>query len=195
MLFSHVQIHSAVVSSYFYSTIFHTEIMPKPEKADYPDFYTRYVAQVPEVKLNELLASQCDKTKALFGGLSRSQAEYAYAPGKWTLKEVLGHIVDSERVFAYRALCMARGDQQSLPGMDQDIYMAHAGFANRSMESLIAEYDSVRQSTIQFFNGLSEDDLKKTGIANNGQFTVNALMYIIAGHELHHMEVIAERYL
>ncbi len=102
MLFSHVQIHSAVVSSYFYSTIFHTEIMPKPEKADYPDFYTRYVAQVPEVKLNELLASQCDKTKALFGGLSRSQAEYAYAPGKWTLKEVLGHIVDSERVFGQR---------------------------------------------------------------------------------------------
>ena len=195
MLFSHVQIHSAVVSSYLSSTIFYTEIMPKPEQTEYPPFYTRYVAQVPEVKLKDLLASQCDKTKALYSSLSPAKVDYAYEPGKWSLKEVLGHIIDAERVFAYRALCMARGDQQSLPGMDQDVYMAHAGFANRSIESLIGEYDSVRQSTLYFFNGLTPEDLKKTGVANNGHFTVNALMYIIAGHELHHMNIIQERYL
>ena len=108
---------------------------------------------------------------------------------------MLGHIIDAERVFAYRAMCMARGDQQSLPGMDQDVYMKHANFASRTLTSLIEEYDAVRQASIHFFSHLTADDLKKTGIANNGHFTVNALMFIVAGHELHHMAIIEERYL
>ena len=169
--------------------------MPKPKKTDYPSFYTGYVEHVPEVKLIDLLKSQSEKTKALFGNLTAVQADHAYAPGKWTLKELLGHICDAERVFAYRALSMARGDQQSLPGMDENVYMEHANFASRSLESLIHEYDSVRNATIHFFASLTEDDLKKTGTANNGHFTVNALMHIIAGHELHHIKIIKERYL
>ena len=195
MLISHVPIHSAVVSYYHYSSNFNTDIMPKPEKTDYPSFYAGYVELVPYVKLPDLLKVQGDNTKVLFSGLTEAQADYAYAPGKWSLKEMFGHIIDAERVFAYRALCMARGDQQSLPGMDQDQYMAHVNFAGRSMESLIEEYDAVRQSSIHFFGSLSENDFEKTGTANNGHFTVNALMHIIAGHELHHMVVIKERYL
>ncbi len=169
--------------------------MPKPKKTDYPSFYTGYVEQVPEVNLLDLLQSQSEKTKRLFEGLSPSQANYAYAPGKWTLKEMIGHLCDTERIFGYRALCMARGDQQSLPGMDENEYMVHANFAGRTIESLILEYDSVRNATIQFLTNLTEDDLNRTGTANNGHFTVNALMYIIAGHELHHLAIIKERYL
>ena len=150
---------------------------------------------VPDVKFPNQLKVQSDETIALYKSLTAAQGDYAYAPGKWTLKEVLGHIIDTERVFVYRALSMARGDQQSLPGMDQDLYMAHVNFAGRSIESLIEEYDSVRQGTIHFFNHLSEDELARTGTANNGLFTVSALMYIISGHELHHIDVIRERYL
>ncbi|MFK7845356.1 MAG: DinB family protein [Rhodothermales bacterium] len=169
--------------------------MPKPKKIDYPSYYTGYVEQVPDVKLLKLLQSQSEKTKDLFGGLTSEQVDYAYAPGKWTLKEMLGHLCDTERIFVYRALCMARGDQQSLPGMDENEYMVHANFAGRTIESLILEYDSIRNATIQFLTYLTADDLNRTGTANNGHFTVNALMYIIAGHELHHMAIVKERYL
>ncbi len=169
--------------------------MPNPESTAYPPFYKRYIEKVPDVKFPNQLKVQSDDTIGLYKSLTAAQGDYAYAPGKWTLKEVLGHIIDTERVFGYRALCMARGDQQSLPGMDQDAYMAHVNFAGRSIESLIAEYDSVRSSTIHFFNHLSDDDLQRTGTANNGLFTVHALMYIISGHELHHIDVIRERYL
>ena len=169
--------------------------MPKPENTDYPPFYTRYVNQVPDVKLPDFLVSQNDKVKEVLGRLSNDEANYAYAPEKWSIKEVLGHMIDSERVFAYRALCMARGDQQSLPGMEQDDYMANVNFAGRDIKSLIDEFDSVRQATIHFFKHLTDADLQKTGIANNGHFTVNALMYIISGHVQHHLGILEEKYL
>ena len=169
--------------------------MPKPEKTDYPSFYQGYIDKVPDVKLPDYLKVQGDNTKVLFSSLTAAQADASYAPGKWSLKEILGHLIDTERVFLYRALCIARGDQQPLPGMDQELYNAHANFAGRSVASFIEEYDAVRRSSILFFANLTEQDLKKTGTANNGHFTVNALMYILAGHELHHLGVIKDRYL
>ncbi len=169
--------------------------MPKPEKTDYPPFYAGYVGKVPETDLSNLLASQHEKTIALFSGLTETQANFSYAPGKWTLKEVLGHMIDAERVFAYRGLCMARGDQQSLPGMDQDLYLAQAHFNTRTLQSLVKEYDAVRQSTLHFVNHLTEEDFLKTGTANGGHLTVNAVVHIIAGHELHHIDIIKSRYL
>lgn len=169
--------------------------MPKPDKSDYPPFYQGYVDLAPNKAVLLQLSSQTEYAKELFSGLSEEKADTAYAPDKWSFKELLGHIIDAERIFSYRALCMARGDQQSLPGMDQDAYMMHANFAGRSMKSLIEEYDSVRRATMTFIGSLSADDLKKTGIANNGHFTVNALLHIIVGHELHHLNIIEEKYL
>ncbi len=169
--------------------------MPKPEKTDYPPFYAGYIEKVPDTDVPALLASQHVKTMSLFNACSETEANYAYAPGKWPLKVLLGHMIDTERVFAYRTLCMARGDQQSLPGMDQDQYVAGAHFETRTLQSLVAEYDVVRQSTLHLVNHLSEEDLLKTGMANGGHFTVNAMLHIIAGHELHHIDIIKSRYL
>lgn len=174
---------------------FDAEIMPKPEITEYPDFYAGYIGKVPEGSIQTLLASQFENTRDLFSGLSEAQSNQAYAPEKWSLKEVLGHIIDAERIFVYRALCMARGDRQPLPGMDQDLYMAGAHFARRPIKDLVGEYVAVRRATLSFVNSLTPEDLQKTGVANNGSFTVNALLYIIAGHELHHLDLVRTRYL
>ena len=169
--------------------------MPKPQKTEYPSFYAGYIDKVPEGNVPAMLKSQSEKTRNLFESLTEGQANQSYAPGKWTLKEVLGHIIDAERVFSYRVLCMARGDQQPLPGMDQDLYVSQAHFATRSLKSLIEEYDAVRKATLLFIDHITEADLAKTGTANQGHFTVNALMHIICGHELHHIGIIQARHL
>lgn len=119
----------------------------------------------------------------------------AYAEGKWTLKQVLGHLIDDERIFAYRALCVARGDTRPLPGFDEKEYVAGAGFEARSMESLIDEYRVVRRATIALFDSMTDEQWLRRGIVNGYVASVRGLAFHIAGHELHHLRTVRERYL
>lgn len=121
-------------------------------------------------------------------------ADYAYAPGKWTVKKLLNHIVDTERIFIYRALCIARGDQTPLPGYDENDYAEAAQVGHRSLVDLAHEFQSVRSATLSLFNSFGEHELLRTGIANGNAMSVNAIGFIIIGHALHHEVVARERY-
>ena len=127
--------------------------------------------------------------------ISESKSLYRYEPGKWSIKEVLGHLIDAERIFTYRALRFARGDKTPLSGFDQDPYVAAGGFDARPWSELVAEFEHVRRSTSLFFRGLKPEDGLRSGPANNAEVTVRALGYIIAGHELHHGGILREKYL
>ena len=119
----------------------------------------------------------------------------AYAPGKWTLKEVIGHLIDDERIFAYRSLCVARGDQRPLAGFDEKEYVAATTFESRSLTSLADEYRVVRESSIAFFSNLTQDEWMRRGIVNGYEASVRGLAFHICGHELHHLRVIRDKYL
>ena len=168
--------------------------MTRPYLSDFPNFYQGYVNTIESDNILQTLQSQQDKTVSFFENLTEEQGNFAYADGKWTIKEVLGHLVDTERVFVFRALSFARGEEQSLPGFDENTYVPAGRFSDRKLESLIEEYRSVRQSTITFFQNLRDEDWSKTGIANNGNFTVNSIAFIIAGHNEHHINILSERY-
>jgi len=134
-------------------------------------------------------------TKELILSLNEEKLNYRYAANKWTIKEILVHIIDDERIYAYRALRFARNDQTELPGFEQDDYTLHSQANTRSLQSILGEYEAVRYATIALFNGLPEDAFLRRGTANNNKATVRALAYHIAGHELHHMNIIREKYL
>ena len=142
------------------------------------------------------LMAQRRQTTLLVESLDEEQVRgLTYAPGKWTLKEVLGHIADDERIFAYRALCIARGDAAPLPSLDENRLVAAAGFEARSLASLLAEYRSVRQATITLFSGLPAEAWRRRGIVCDYTTSVRGLAFHIAGHELRHMRVVREKYL
>ncbi|UOQ96114.1 alpha/beta hydrolase-fold protein [Hymenobacter sp. 5317J-9] len=168
----------------------------RPAEGDFLPYAGNYINLVPDgADPVEALRTQPQQLHAAFAGLSEGQTEQAYAPGKWTLKEMLLHQIDTERIFAYRALRFARGDSQNLPGFEQDDYVAHSGANARPLASLLAEYDAVRAATLALAESLTEDQLNRRGAANNGPATVRALLFITAGHELHHLNIIRERYL
>jgi hypothetical protein len=131
----------------------------------------------------------------LLDGLTEEQAEYRYVPEKWSIKEMLGHLIDCERVFVYRAMSIARGEKQSLPGFDQDDYVKTGNFDQRSIESLRGEYETVRNASIAFFESLEPALWLETGLANEVNVSVRAIGYIVPGHEAHHLTVLRERYL
>jgi len=150
---------------------------------------------VPDGDLTATLSRQLDTTLALLSSLSEQQAEFSYAPGKWSIKEVVGHLMDGERVFAYRALRIGRDDKTPLPGFEQDDYVASANFNERTVSSLLEELTAVRQATVQLFKNFAEKEWHRRGTANGQEITPLALGYIVAGHELHHMDVVRTRYL
>lgn len=166
-----------------------------PASDEYAPYYIRYITLVPAGDIVTLLATQQDETLALLRGLSETQAAQAYAPGKWTSKEMLGHMSDLERVCVYRALCIARGDRTPLPGFEQDEYMAHANFNALSLVALIDEFAAVRQASVALFAHLPDAAWLRRGIANGQEISVRALMYVIAGHELYHRALLQTRYL
>jgi uncharacterized damage-inducible protein DinB len=133
--------------------------------------------------------------KQLILSLPDDKLNYRYAQNKWTIKEILVHIIDDERIYAYRALSFARNDKTELPGFEQDDYVSLSGAGERSLENIFEEYESVRRSTIALFNGLPEDCFLRMGTANSNKATVRAMAYHIAGHELHHLNIIKEKYL
>ncbi|MGA7616635.1 MAG: DinB family protein [Thermoanaerobaculia bacterium] len=136
-----------------------------------------------------------DETVALFERFSEEESNLTYAPGKWSLKQILGHLSDDERIFAYRALCIARGDSSPLPGFDENAYMEASGFERRILGDVIGEYRSVRDASITLFRGLDPEGWLRRGMVNGYQATPRGLAFHIAGHELHHRRVVVERYL
>jgi hypothetical protein len=169
--------------------------MKRPNRKEYKPYYERYIGLVPEGDIIKILKKQIKDFEKLCKGISPKKALYRYAPEKWTVKEVIGHIIDTERVMAYRALSFARNGQNNLPGFDQDEYIRSSNFNNVKMNDLIDEFCAVRKSNIFMLNALTEVETKRSGLANNNQVSVRALAYIMAGHALHHINVIKEKYL
>ena len=167
----------------------------RPTSTEYLPYYDRYIARVPEGDVLELLRGQMGETAAALGGLDERGASHRYAEGKWSVKQMAGHMADTERVFAYRAMCIARGDTQPLPGFDENAYVERATFDARPIADLVAELRAVREATVRLFAPLGAEELARRGVANGAEVTVRALAYIIAGHERHHLTLFRERYL
>jgi hypothetical protein len=168
---------------------------PRVDAGDYPPVFSAYVENVPDGDLLSLLKTQIDETIALWAGLTDAQADYRYEPGKWSTRDVIGHLADSERIMIYRAVCFARAEKNMLPGFDEDAYVANANFGRRSLAELLEELRTVRAATVSFLAGLDEEQLSRRGLANNRPYSVLGLAYVIAGHERHHRKVYLERYL
>jgi len=172
-----------------------TATIPRPDATEYAPFYGTYVGKVPDGDLLELLERQRRETQNLLAGLSDTQALHRYAPGKWSMKEVVGHLMDSERVFCYRALRFARADEKPLQGFDDKAWVPAGSFDARPLADLAAELEAVRRATIALFGGFDAAALARKGTANNNEVTVRALAWIVAGHERHHVAILRERYL
>jgi hypothetical protein len=172
-----------------------TATITRPRADEHSEYYSRYIARVPEGDLVSLLREQVTDTVGLLQGLAPDRADYAYAPGKWSIKEVIGHLIDAERVFGYRAMRFARNDSTELPGFDENSYVANANFKARSLADLLEEFQVVRASTIHLAMNLDADALARRGTANGDEISARALFYIIAGHERHHAALLRERYL
>jgi uncharacterized damage-inducible protein DinB len=171
-------------------------LIAKPSKDEYPTYASMYIDLLPDDgRVLEHLEDGLRAAMNLVTPLSEEQLAYRYAEGKWTLKQLLVHIVDDERIYAYRALRFARGDTTPLPGFEQDNYVMHSHAHEREIGSILAEYTAVRQSTIALFDGLPEEALSRGGVANDNFVTVRALVYHIAGHEARHLNIVRERYL
>ncbi|MCU9614727.1 DinB family protein [Caldibacillus lycopersici] len=166
-----------------------------PAVGEYAPYYEPYIRLVSDGNLLERLEVQRKQTKELFEHLTEKQATFRYSPNKWSMKEVLGHITDTERYLSYRLFCIARGETKPLPGHDENLFVETANFNNQSMEQLLNNFLSVRQATLQLIKTLQPTDWLKLGNANGYRVTVRAQAYIIAGHEMHHQNIIKERYL
>ena len=165
---------------------------PKPE--DYDAIYSGYISLIGDDDIIEVLKEQIKTSEKFLKTFTEKQGNYSYADGKWTVKEVLGHVIDTEKIMAYRALSFARGEKQSLPGFEQDDYVAESNFNKRSLVDLINEFITIRESNIILFKSFNEEILIRRGTASESEVTVLALIYIIAGHEKHHMKFLKEKY-
>lgn len=167
----------------------------RPTDSEYPPFYGGYIALVPEGDILATLATQNQETLALLRSVPEEKGAFRYAPEKWSIKEVVGHMADAERVFAHRALRFGRMDGTPLPGFDENDYVRNGSFGVYPVADLADEFESVRRSTLFLFKHMSEEASLRRGKANNAQISVRALAYVIAGHELHHVNVLRTRYL
>ena len=165
-----------------------------PQESEYAPYYGRYIRRVQPGTLLETLDTQGMATINFLAELGEEEGGYRYAEEKWSAKEVIGHMFDTEKVMAYRAFCIARGESQQLPGFDQDSYVRVAGFNERTMDSLLTEYKMVRALSLSFFRSLKEEDWHRVGVANTFPVSVRALGYIIGGHEAHHVDLLKEKY-
>ncbi|MFY9743067.1 MAG: DinB family protein [Candidatus Sulfotelmatobacter sp.] len=166
----------------------------RPEPSEYAPHYERYIALVDGEDILSVLEQQRRQTMLLLSGRNEDDGNIRYAPDKWSAKEVLGHLCDTERIFAYRALRISRGDGTPLPGFEQDDYVRNGPFANSTLSSLVEEFIAVRRATLSLLRNLDEAAWMRRGVASNNQVTVRALAYMIAGHELHHRRILEEKY-
>ncbi len=167
----------------------------RPEAGEYAAYYEKYIARITGPDILTTLEEQRRQTLLLLSGLSESDGEIRYAPGKWSVKEVVGHVCDAERIFGYRALRVGRGDATPLPGFDENEYVRHAPFAKLGLAELIEEFTAVRRATLSLFRNFDQEAWTLRGVANNNPVSVRALAYIIGGHELHHRRMLEEKYL
>lgn len=167
----------------------------KPDETEYLPYYGKYISLVPDGNLLTILGKQIDETLALLQTIPEGQASFRYAPDKWSIRQLIGHIVDGERIFAYRALRFARNDKTAVPGFSENDYINNASFDNYPLSDLAAEFESVRRSNLFLFKHLDEEAWLRRGKANDAEVSVRALAYIIAGHELHHRNILIDRYL
>jgi uncharacterized damage-inducible protein DinB len=168
--------------------------MKRPSEGDFAPFYANYIKNVPDDAL-KAFESQLNTTNTFFKSIPQGKIDYRYAEGKWSIKEIIGHLIDNERVMSYRALAISRNEKQSLPGFDENDYIRESNYSKRNYPDLVEELKKIRESNILMFKNFSEEILNRRGVANNSEVTVRAILFIITGHELHHINIIKERYL
>ncbi|MGG6309998.1 DinB family protein [Paenibacillus macerans] len=169
-------------------------MLTRPQPGEYADHFAEYINEVPEGDLLAFLESQPELLRRECGGLTEAQGDYRYAEGKWSVKEVLGHIADTERVMSYRLLRIARGDATPLPGFDEELFVSHASFGRQTIAELLDGFAVVRESTLALVRQLDDAAWLRLGTASGGPVSARALAYIIAGHAHHHFSILRERY-
>lgn len=167
----------------------------KPASDEYAPYYDTYVSKVPGTCALAALEAQRESTRQFLGTIPEGKASFRYAPGKWTVREVLGHLADAERIFAYRMLRFARNDQAPLASFDENAYVPEGRFERRALAELAAEFTAVRDATLALARSLDAETMLRRGTASNKVMSVRALAWVIAGHEIHHLGVLRERYL
>lgn len=167
----------------------------RPAKTDYAEYYQRYIDLIEGEDIINILSSLNKETSDVLNSFPQSKGNFAYAPGKWSVKEVVGHMMDTDRIFAYRALAIARGEKQPLPSFDQDEYVKNGKFNLRELSDLTYEYRLLRESNILLFKGFEQSVYSNRGVAAGNEVTVLALMWMIAGHQKHHLNILREKYL
>lgn len=168
--------------------------MTRPAESDYAPAHAGYVALVPEDDIMSVMEQQSSEMQKVLSSLDEARAAYRYADGKWSVKEVVGHVGDAERIVGYRALAVARGEQHPLPGFDENAYVENASFDDWKLGDLAEEYALARRVNIVFFKNLRAEAWERSGIANNARVSVRGLAYVIVGHTRHHLQVLRERY-
>ncbi|MDU0199795.1 DinB family protein [Paenibacillus sp. MAH-36] len=170
-------------------------MLKRPGKDEYAPYYEQYISKVTDEEYEVFLDRQRDEILALFGDIDEEKARYRYAPGKWSLKEVLGHITDTERVMSYRMLRISRGDSTLLPGFDQDVFVANTSFDELSIEDLLNDFKAVRQATLTLRRTIADSAWSRQANVSTFDITARGLAYVIAGHAEHHLTIVKERYL
>lgn len=168
--------------------------MNRPTPTEYPSFFARYIERVPETDLVDALRSQVEVLRSVAAGIPPDRELYAYAPGKWTIRQVAGHLVDGERVFSYRALRFSRFDQTPLPGFDENEFVAHSRFNDTRLADHVEEFAAIRSANTRMFASFDEQQWSATGVANGNPISVRAIGYILVGHVRHHLHVLQDRY-
>jgi DinB superfamily len=169
--------------------------MHRPEKTEYNEYYERYVSLVNETEIVQVLENQQAELSEIFERITEEKSLYAYAEGKWTIKEVLGHLSDGERIFAYRALRISRADETPIEGFEQDGYIENSNFNGTKLSDLLDEFLLIRKSNLIFFKNLTAEAWTRAGTASDSPVSVRAIAYIMAGHVRHHIRILRERYL
>jgi len=168
--------------------------MKRPADNEYASFFRGYVDLVPEEDLLGVLESQGGLLRRFAAGVPRDRETFAYAPGKWTIRQVMGHLGDGERVFGFRAFCFGRGDQTPLPGFDENEYVERSRYNEAPLLELAEDFVQSRESNLRTFRGFGEEEWSRSGVANGNAVTVRALAFVMAGHVRHHLKVLHERY-
>ncbi len=169
--------------------------MSKPIEGDYASIFEKYISLVDESNISQALKNQYQPALNLLNSITEKKSCSAYAPGKWSIKQMLQHMIDAERIFCYRALCISRGEQQNLPGFDENAYASNSNGDSRKWVDLLNEFVCVRVATTTLYSSFNEEMLRSKGLSNGNIITVNSLGFIIAGHVRHHLTILQERYL
>lgn len=169
-------------------------MIDRPSQAEFASFYAGYVSLVPENDIMSVLGAQTADVRERAGAFIPTREGFRYADGKWSVREVIGHVTDAERVFGFRAFCFSRGDENSLPSFDQDEYVARSGFDRCSLADLVQEFEQVREANLTVLRRLDDDTWRRMGTASGKPVSVRALAYIMAGHVRHHLHILSTRY-